>query len=185
MAPWNASDTRQRFDNWLADWRRFQQTASVGGQLAVLNALAAFTPDSPYPLLDEIGMWAGECGLASEWAALRGAFEGTLWPKLAKIETRRDEMPAWYMEAFYWMPTPYRRAALYVSFIDFMLEYLPDVDAAPFTRFQEWLVGVARCTHTLETSSAQGLRSLIPSSRQKGMPLPVPQFMHITPPSAA
>ncbi|HBY98318.1 MAG: hypothetical protein M5U01_11410 [Ardenticatenaceae bacterium] len=180
MAPWQVNDVDQRFCNWLADWRCFQQTASIGGQLAVLDALAALTPDGSQSLLDEIGMWSRECRVLAEWSALRSAFERSLWPLLPAIETHREEVPTWYMEAFYWMPMPYRRAALFVSFIDFLLAHLPEIDPAPFRPFQEWLVAVARWSHAIESSSSEERRALLPANNHEMVltrfPLRFPQY---------
>lgn len=185
MATWQANDVDQRFYTWLSDWRRFQQTASIGGQLAVLDALAALTPDGSYSLLDEIGMWTRECRVVSQWNALRSAFERSLWPLLPTIETHREEVPGWYMEAFYWMPMPYRRAALFVSFIDFLLAHLPEIDPAPFRPFQEWLVAVARWSHTIESSSLQERCTLLPAGTHETVltrfPPRFPQFPPASP----
>lgn len=184
MVPWQVNDVDQRFYHWLADWRQFQQTASIGGQLAVLDALAALTPDASYSLLDEIEMWTRECRVGAQWATLRSAFERTLWPKLSTIETCRDEVPAWYMEAFYWMPMPYRRAALFVSFIDFLLAHVPDSDPTPLRPFQDWLVAVARWSYAIESSSSEERRSLLPANHRKTAAAQVPpRFPQFPPPA--
>ena len=56
MLALRTASAQQRFDTWLEDWRRFHQSASIGGQLAVLDILASLVPDSPVFLLEEIEM---------------------------------------------------------------------------------------------------------------------------------
>lgn len=165
MLALRTASAQQRFDTWLEDWRRFHQSASIGGQLAVLDILASLVPDSPVFLLEEIEMLTRQYRhVAPHWSALRELFETTLWHQLPTIPVDQNEMPTWYPEAIYRLGLPYRWAALCVCFVDFLLGQFPDVDPAPFRPFQDWIVSTARQFYTDCTiSSQQGAIVTVPS----------------------
>lgn len=143
MQSWHQYSADQRFDLWLDEWRQFHPHATIGAQLAVLETLASMIPDGPLTVLDELALWATECGIAEPWQVLRHRFECELWGALPGIVPDFAALPGWYTHLFYMLPLPYRRAAFLRAFLDFMVAQL-GAEAAPFQPLREWLAAVAR-----------------------------------------
>jgi hypothetical protein len=149
MRTWHAYSADERFDLWLAEWEQFRQEHSISGHLAVLDTLAGLIPDGPLTLLDELELWSGECDLTSAWRQLRWRFEADLWSQLHHLRPSYEELAPWYSQLFYILPLPYRRAAFLVAFLDFLLIHL-HVPLEDFQPLREWLIAVARWSHSVD-----------------------------------